>query len=140
MKTTKQSILKSHSKYVYLMLFFLSFTFYPNYCPAQDYSKVKGIYQTYLDGDPVVVENLNLYYVLNKNGIALMAFGSSPSRAFYDVAGGLKSGRIKSGNFTMTANDITIKLEGGSVTEWIYVSQTRTLKRDNMKLIYVEGL
>ena len=106
----------------------------------QNYLNIVGIYKLYKDGSPVFTSKMYIYYLLNKNGVALMAMGKSSNIAFYDVSGGIKSGRIIAGKFEMTLNTLALTMGKGETTNWVYNSSIKELKKGNMKLVFVENL
>ena len=41
------------------------------------------------------MSGLNMYYVLNKNGVVLMGFGSGTSSFFSSINSGIRNGSVK---------------------------------------------
>jgi hypothetical protein len=111
---------------------------------SQTFDRVEGIYQAYMNSGPVKVEGMNMYYLLNKNGLVFLAFGSSSSRAFSDVNNGISSGRIMGGNFTLNGNSITMRLksESPSNTYWTYTPNTANISSNEggILLKFIESL
>ena len=118
MKTYSKKIsLQFALSVIVLLITFLK----PSIASAQDYSKVAGIYQVYQNNQPLLIEGMNMYYVLNKNGIILLAMGRSTGTALSDVSGGISSGRISTGKFTMSSNSIIMTMKNAATsTYWTY--------------------
>ena len=137
----KHFILLSKKKLLLSFCFFIFLNSLSTSSFAQSYNQVAGVYQAYQYGEPLIIEDMNMYYILNKNGIVLMAFGSSSGRAFSDVSNGISSGRIMTGDFTFSGDEITMKMNKGTgSTYWTYSSYNKTLTNGNMSLKYIDSL
>ena len=138
MKTYSKKIsLQFALSVIVLLITFLK----PSIASAQDYSKVAGIYQVYQNNQPLLIEGMNMYYVLNKNGIILLAMGRSTGTALSDVSGGISSGRISTGKFTMSSNSIIMTMKNAATsTYWTYYSVDKTIVKDTLKLKFIESL
>jgi len=129
------------SFFVLFFLYFLS-TYKSNNLYAQDYSKVAGLYQAYSSGIPVDIQGMNMYYVFNKNGIIVVAFGSSSGRAFADVSGGIKSGRILTGKYSLSGNLLSVKMDKGETKIWRYKPSENSIESSSgtISLKFIENL
>jgi hypothetical protein len=105
-------------------------------------SNISGIYQAYIGSEEINIDGKNMYYVVNSKGIILIALGSSTGSAFYDISGGIKSGRITTGTYNRKGNSLTFMIgESKTRSSWNFSpSQNAIIKSDkNTKLIYVES-
>lgn len=108
---------------------------------SQTYTREAGIYQAYQYSEPVKIEGMNIYYLLNKNGVVLLAFGSSHSTAFSDPTNGIKSGRIATGSFFMSGDELTMSMKKGTGnTYWTFNSNDNSIRGTSITLKYIGSL
>jgi formate hydrogenlyase subunit 4 len=137
----KSPITTMNKNFTMLIGIFVLFSFSSAKSYSQNYSKAAGVYQAYLHSEPVNIDGMKMFYLLNKNGLVFMAFGSSSGSAFSDVSGGTKSGRILTGNFTMSGENITIMMKKGTKkTYWTYDAADNSISNSSMTLIFIESL
>ncbi len=123
------------------IVFFISMSIVSTNAFSQNFSRVSGVYQAYQYSEPVDIQGMNMFYILNKNGLVFMAFGSSSGRAFTDIAGGIKSGRIMTGDFTMSGSDLTMNMKKGTGnTYWTYNSVDKSITNGSITLMYIGSL
>ena len=93
--------------------------------------------------EPVeIASDIYSYYVFNKKGVILQAAGSTQDRALYDIAGGIKEGRIIVGSYTLSRNNLKVKWnKSGNSVSWEYDSPMQTIYlSDKLKLSFVQTL
>ena len=62
-------------------------------------SDVSGVYQAfYMNSEPIDVDGLSMYYILNSKGVVLISLGSSSGSAFSNTSEGIRNGRITGGS------------------------------------------
>jgi hypothetical protein len=106
----------------------------PVYKQPASYYDVQGIYQLFEFGSihPITYEGYNLYYIFNKNKLVLVAMGESPESAFLDMEGGIKSGRISTGRYTINGSDMSLTI-GNTESSWTYESMFKTFYKNDKK-------
>jgi hypothetical protein len=115
----------------------------PVYAQSNSYYDVQGIYQLFEFGSihPITHEGNNFYYIFNKNKLVLVAMGESPESAFLDMAGGIKSGRISTGRYTINGSDMSLII-GNTESSWTYESMFKTFYKNDKrsKLEFIESI
>jgi hypothetical protein len=115
----------------------------PVYAQSNSYYDVQGIYQLFefVGIHPITHEGNNLYYIFNKNKLVLVAMGESPESAFLDMAGGIKSGRISTGRYTINGSDMSLTI-GNTESSWTYESMFKTFYKNDKrsKLEFIESI
>jgi hypothetical protein len=105
-----------------------------------------GIYQVTKDSKPLQVDGQSIYYLLNAKGVILIGMGKSTKIAFYDISGGLKSGRINSGTYVYDSTLETFNFKIGkenTKSSWKYINTEGSIRKnsDNLtKLVFVESI
>jgi len=94
------------------------------------------------NNEPVEISyGMKVYYVFNKNGVALMAVGSTLDRALYDISGGIREGRIKVGSYTLSGYKLRLEWKSGNSVTHEYSSATDEIYiSDEVKLVKVKSL
>jgi hypothetical protein len=105
-----------------------------------------GIYQMTKDSNPLKVDGQNIYYLLNDKGVILIGMGKSTKNAFYDISGGIKSGRINSGTYVYDSTFETFNFKIGKAntkSSWKYDNTEGSIKKNSdnsTKLVFVESI
>jgi hypothetical protein len=106
-------------------------------------NEISGVYQVYIGSEKVNIDGNNMYYILNSKGIILIALGGSSGSAFYDVSGGIRDGRIMTGNYIKNGKTLTFMgeaFEGKSIWNFSPSNKTITKSDKKVKLVFVENL
>ncbi len=108
--------------------------------PDSNLAEVAGIYQMYVDGEPLD-QNGQMFYLLNAQGVVLTSFGESATSAFQDVNQGLSKGLITTGSFKVSGSNLTFELEKSKgPTEWKLNKLEKTISRDRTSLRFVQEI
>ena len=110
---------------------------------TNSYSEVPGYYQAYQGSTPMTIGGMNVYYMFNEKGVVLLGMGSSSGRAFYDLASGLKDGRINSGTYTKSESAISLKMgESKTKSSWTHSPTQKTITKSDKKtkLVFIGRL
>jgi hypothetical protein len=108
--------------------------------PDSNLAEVSGIYQMYVDGEPLD-QNGQMFYLLNAQGVVLTTFGESASTAFQNVEQGLSSGLVTTGTFKVSGDNLTFELEkSNGPTEWKIDAIDKTISRDKVSLKFVQEI
>ena len=108
--------------------------------PDSNLAEVAGIYQMYVDGEPLD-QNGQMFYLLNAQGVVLTTFGESASTAFQNVEQGLSSGLVTTGTFKVSGDNLTFELEkSNGPTEWKIDAIDKTISRDKVSLKFVQEI
>jgi hypothetical protein len=148
---SQQVIMKVKAKFIFLITLSISLGQFLYSCsspkaeeetksPDPNLSEVAGIYQMYVDGEPLN-QNGQMFYLLNAQGVVLTSFGESATSAFQDVNQGLNNGLITTGTFKISGSNLTFELEKSSgPTEWKLNKLEKTISRDRASLRYIQEI
>ena len=111
-----------------------------NFSSEANYSEYAGIYQMYVDGEPLN-QNAQMFYLLNAQGVVLTTFGESSKTAFLNVEEGLRNGMVTTGTYKVSGTTLTFDLEKSKgPTDWKINSSDKSISRDRASLHFAEPI
>ena len=94
---------------------------YSNSSYSQDNSeKISGYYQMVerYSMNPAELNGQYIFIMFNNQGLLFQAMGSSYSSAFSDAKSGISTGRIKTGNYSISGTTISVSWDDGRTASW----------------------
>ena len=105
--------------------------------------RISGYYQMVerYSMNPAEVNGQFVFIMFNKQGLLFQSMGTSYSNAFSDARNGISTGRIKTGNYSISGTTISVRWDDGRSASWTlsHVNGSITLGGD-YQLRLVEGI